>query len=162
MSLNIYALPNVDLGADMIIDEDQTVILGTQQGHPEYIWSTGETTDFIVINAADLNLGVNIISVTVTSSNDCAVEDEISITVIEGAGIESDIANSYSVYPNPTNGIIEIKGNNFVSVNIFDYTGKEVLTSKENRLDLSDFAKGIYIVKINTNTNTYSSKLILQ
>jgi hypothetical protein len=162
MSLNIYALPNVDLGADMIIDEDQTLILGTQQGHPEYLWSTGETTNFIVISAADLNLGINIISVTVTSSNDCAVEDELSITVIEGAGINSDIANSYSVYPNPTNGIIEIKGENFVSVSIFDYTGKEILSSKESRLDLSDFAKGIYIVKINTDTNTFSSKLILQ
>ncbi len=162
MTLAIYPLPVVDLGEDIIVDEDQILVFGAQQGHPEYLWSTEATTEFIIVNASDLELGENTISVTVTSSNGCSVTDEITITVIPGAGIDTDIANKFSVYPNPSNGIIEIKGNEIISVNVLNYTGKTMLTTNQNRIDLSDFAKGIYIVQINAKSGIFTSKVVLQ
>ncbi len=162
MSLSIYPLPIVDLGADMLVDDDQIIVLGAQLGHPNYLWTTGETTNFITIDADTLNQGINTISLTVTSSNGCSVTDEIIITVIPGVGVDTENAENYSVFPNPSNGIIEISGNNIDTINIMDYTGKLVLSSSQSIIDLSNLAKGIYIIQINTKSNNYTSKIVLQ
>ena len=162
MSLSIYNLPGVDLGSDIFVDETQTIILGVETGHPEYLWSTGATTDFIIIEASELELGPNTFSVTVTSNNDCIAEDEVIITVIPGAGIESNKLKDFSVYPNPSNGIINISGEDIISIDIFDSLGRYVVSTLERQIDLKDLAKGIYTIKISTKETSVNTKLILE
>ncbi|HOZ29808.1 MAG TPA: T9SS type A sorting domain-containing protein, partial [Bacteroidales bacterium] len=162
LTLNIYNLPGVNLGTDIIADETQVIILGVETGHPEYLWSSGATTDFIVVDASTLGIGEHTFSVTVTSANECVAEDEIVITVIPGAGVDSDNIKSISIYPNPTNGIINISGNDIISIDIFDNAGKHILTTEEQNIDLSDLAKGMYFIKINTTKNSLNSKIIIE
>ncbi|MDD3860195.1 MAG: T9SS type A sorting domain-containing protein, partial [Bacteroidales bacterium] len=162
MSLSIYNLPGVDLGSDIIADESQVIILGVETGHPEYLWSTEATTDFIVVDASTLGLGDHTFSVTVTSTNDCVAEDEILITVIPGAGVDSNNIKSISIYPNPSQGIINIAGNDIISIDIYDNLGKHVLSTIDREIDLSYLAKGIYTIKISTKENSVNSKLILE
>jgi hypothetical protein len=162
MILSILPSPNVDLGEDMIVDEDQVLIFGTQLGHPEYLWSTGATTDYIVVNASDLELGINTISVTVTGNNDCVSTDEVIITVIPGASIETENINKYSVYPNPSTGIINIEGENILNINIFDCFGREVLSTKERQIDISSLSDGVYTIMIVSENQKHTSKLIKQ
>jgi hypothetical protein len=59
---------------------------------------------------------------------------------------------SISVYPNPVNSLLHIKngnGLNISNVSLIDLTGKTVYSSKNsNSIDVSNLAKGIYIIKI--------------
>lgn len=160
VEIDVLASPIVDLGEDLIVDEDQILIFGTQLGHSEYLWSTGDTTDFITLNASDLNLGTNVISVTVTGTNGCEGFDEVVITVIPGAAVDTELVNRFAVYPNPTSGILNIAGENIESSEIYNYLGQSILTTKENKIDLSSYPAGVYFVKILTSDKTITVKFI--
>ncbi len=71
-----------------------------------------------------------------------------------------------SIYPNPTNGIINIKSieNSVKQISIINITGEIVLTipdiQTDETVDLSDFENGIYIVRIQTDKGIIIKKII--
>ncbi|QRM88041.1 T9SS type A sorting domain-containing protein [Lacinutrix sp. WUR7] len=68
------------------------------------------------------------------------------------------------IYPNPTNGILNIKTTKTIEkIDLFNMLGKLVL-SKENvkEIDLSNLVTGIYIAKIYGEHNIISKKIIKQ
>ena len=79
--------------------------------------------------------------------------------------------NGFSLYPNPTNDTFFIKSKTDVlatKINLFDTTGKLILSKKleatpENSISVANFAKGMYVVTIETtNGNRYNTKLIVE
>ena len=71
-----------------------------------------------------------------------------------------------SVYPNPVNNVVNIKVDNTDSFNIelFDMSGKLLLTQNGNTnlttLNVSDFSKGQYIVRVSQNNNIVIRKIV--
>jgi hypothetical protein len=71
--------------------------------------------------------------------------------------------------PNPANNIATINIKNFernsVVANIIDVTGniirEQKLINEVNTIDVSDLSNGTYFVKINSNKNTKTLKLII-
>ena len=72
--------------------------------------------------------------------------------------------NNLLIYPNPTGSIINIKSNNNFSSTIYDINGKKILYTKSKIIDISDFSKGIYIIKIKDeiNNSIETKKIIKQ
>ncbi len=72
------------------------------------------------------------------------------------------------MYPNPigNNQDLFIKGlkNETTTISIFDVTGKEILNQKmlTDQLSISNVSKGMYLVKIETETKTVTKKLIIK
>jgi len=73
------------------------------------------------------------------------------------------------IYPNPSNGKfrIDMTERNVEQITILDISGR--LIHKENlkqqsskEIDLSEFAKGIYILKLNVNNKELTSKIIIE
>ena len=59
--------------------------------------------------------------------------------------------NNIVLYPNPTSDLItiDIKGyNGPVNVELYDLTGKLIKTTNNTIISLKDYAKGIYIFKV--------------
>jgi len=91
------------------------------------------------------------------------------------AGVPAEVAeinkNMISVYPNPSNGIINIKLPKTVNrpgFDIYDLNGKLIYqhkinkTSKNYKLDLHRLSKGNYILKVQAEQIIYSSKIIIK
>jgi len=92
-----------------------------------------------------------------------------------GAGItENNAINNISIFPNPTENNVKI---NFtvntlqnVQLSLLDIIGNSVYNETmtnfignfDKSLDLSKYAKGIYIVRIKANNNTYNQKLVIK
>jgi hypothetical protein len=72
--------------------------------------------------------------------------------------------DGFAIYPNPSTGIIAIKAENTVQINVTDVLGKVVFSASNvsNNIDLSELQKGIYFVKISDDTKTSTQKLILK
>ncbi|WP_299889084.1 T9SS type A sorting domain-containing protein [uncultured Lacinutrix sp.] len=58
----------------------------------------------------------------------------------------------YSIFPNPAKDVITIKGleNNLNRVEVYSVSGQKIITKTSNRIDVSKFNSGIYILKIET------------
>ena len=59
-------------------------------------------------------------------------------------GIENVKTSVFSVYPNPSNTFVNVDGD-FTLINIYDSQGKLMLQTREKKIDVSRFAKGIYL-----------------
>lgn len=79
-------------------------------------------------------------------------------------GIESNQSTEISVYPNPTNGNLNIEVNENSIVSLFDLNGRLVKTenvySTILNWNISDLENGVYILTIETNGTIYSQKVV--
>jgi hypothetical protein len=76
---------------------------------------------------------------------------------------------SFSVYPNPSNGIVHLRANGTsrsADYEVYDMTGKPVQTgivkNLDNTLNMSNLAKGMYFIKLHTEAGVETHKLIIQ
>jgi len=71
-----------------------------------------------------------------------------------------------SIYPNPSDGMFSISGENIESIEVYDITGKLVMQQNINAnnatIDLTNKAKGIYTLKSYNGNNVSVSKLIVE
>jgi hypothetical protein len=77
------------------------------------------------------------------------------------------IKDDYTLFPNPTNGKVEFKGNELTinQIDIFDNVSrlvKQINGISENSLDLNELKDGIYFVKIQTENGNLNQKIIIK
>ena len=89
----------------------------------------------------------------------------------ENSGINDfyiDVNREIIIYPNPANNNFKVKSlsaeSDFLTIGIYDNSGSFItnLSKRNDVYDISDFSRGIYILKICTDNETYFSKLIKQ
>lgn len=82
--------------------------------------------------------------------------------VVDFVGLD-EINNELSVYPNPSNGVVNIIGiENIERVQVVDMNGRVVLEENNNVLDLRNLAKGAYNLKIYTLNSMTNLRVILK
>jgi len=127
---------------------------------------TSQDTDGDIVTD-DVAYKIFILSVSdgiIANLNSLSCESN-EITISINTSIQYDSKVLVSIYPNPTNGIINLTG--FfqpVWLKISDITGKTIFTSDyfPSQIDLSGQSKGIYFVKIISENKVYTQKLIIQ
>ena len=156
----IYAAPVVNLGADVVISSPQTAILDAGAGFASYLWSTGETTQTIVVNST------NTYSVVVTDVNGCTGTDDVMVTVY--VGISKINSGTLNIYPNPVHSELTVLLPSSMAaeeklLKLCDVTGRIVLSETLNgsglhSINVEAFAKGVYILSL----ESLSQKRVVQ
>jgi Secretion system C-terminal sorting domain len=121
-----------------------------------------------------VGMGMYLITYTYSDINTCTNSDTATVTVDLCSGIVSNGSYDVSLYPNPTNGMLNISINNAnfseMKISILDVQGKVVYNSLESNVTneykkeiaLSDIAKGIYYIKFTSTNGVTVHKLIVQ
>jgi hypothetical protein len=82
-----------------------------------------------------------------------------STAINEFDNLNTDI----SLFPNPVNGIVNIKTNNkIVDVEICDLSGRLILKDNKPTINISGYDAGVYFIKIKTDKKYSSQKIIIQ
>ena len=109
--------------------------------------------------------------VYIVDANGCESNLEVTVTVDISNGVEdTDFANSLKVYPNPSTGLLTIKGdfnkNHDLKVEVLDVIGKQVMsrnwqtgTAMSQTLDLTSMAEGMYILRFTMENEVHSVKI---
>jgi hypothetical protein len=163
----------VDLGEDVQVEIDDIVTLvAGENSNNEYLWSTGETTPSISFMAQE-----NVtISVNVTTAEGCTSGDVINVELINPLGVDEDEnGNSVRFFPNPTPGNLSLelglnKAVTNLQITIMDISGKAIdqkmIPAAQNRqvinLDLSQAAKGIYLVNVKADELNLTERVVKQ
>ena len=78
-------------------------------------------------------------------------------------GVDENMTQSVSIYPNPTKDMLTVKADNLSSVEIYNSIGQMVYSktadANETVINTSDFEAGIYMVRINANGNEVTKKI---
>ena len=128
-----------------------------------YIWNNGQTGSSIQIDSSGMYWCL------VTDVNGC-----ISDTAFYNYTVNSTnnfLSNSLYIFPNPTSGIINISliNNSKTKLSITNLLGEKIYESIINKkgninqkINISNFANGIYIIHLSTNTEIVIKKIILE
>lgn len=81
----------------------------------------------------------------------------------------NEVENNFVIYPNPSNGIVNISSNQANAIiKVFDVTGKLVYSQQNNgkqnniELDLSALSNGVYLIQAHTeNGNVSNNKVVI-
>ena len=119
-----------------------------------YLWSDGATT----ITTAVTPTLTTTYTVTVTELG-CSADAFVTVNVSNCNGVKELVANGIAIYPNPTNGILnisistELAGN--TSIEVYDALGKlvikDLLSSETTTLNTLKLIDGMYVYKIINN-----------
>jgi hypothetical protein len=80
-------------------------------------------------------------------------------------GMEDAITVETSVYPNPSNGIIQVSSNQPGYVKVMDITGHMVFSGEihsELKVDLTNQSEGMYLIQVETNGHVSNHKIIVK
>ena len=73
---------------------------------------------------------------------------------------ENAIDQRVVVFPNPTNGLVKVVGNEIERIETYSIIGQMVKETEGNVLDLSDQEPGTYIIKVITPSGTITNQII--
>jgi hypothetical protein len=175
VTVNVFESVSANAGEDVTVcldDNTVTLTAAASSGGDQFLWSTGETTSSIIVSPeVDTEY-------TVTVYNELDYDtDEVMVFVNDCIDTEvPDDSESleFLVYPNPTFGDLNIKITgllNVSSIHLYDLSGKalysETISDGEEQtyiktLNLSNFAAGIYLLKLVDNRNVITKKIVLR
>jgi hypothetical protein len=163
----VNSLPNINItSSDSILCSGSAAIL-TASGANTYIWNTTATTSTLAVSPiATANY-----SVTGTDGNGCVNTDYFTQLVSICSGIREIAGENIIVnmYPNPTNGILNIKMetlNEPINIEITNVVGQvvmqETIATQQTSLNISNLINGIYFVKITEKNKLIGTQKIIK
>ena len=171
--LNIFPVPQVDLGQDQAITGLQTIIIGTSPNYESYLWNTGSAQNFVVITGSTLGEGTFTYWLTANNVYGCSVSDSVLVTVFGDVGVsENNISALINVYPNPAHDYIYIllpeKTETPSGIIVTSALGNKLIEIDKssafepiNRIDVSRLPKGLYFIQVNFKNNIKTGKFTI-
>ncbi len=170
-----------EAGQNQTINFDETCSLtGNALNQSSVEWTTDGTGSFddqtslqtiYTPSTEDINNEGVTLTLTAYDDNDNAFSDNLFLTIIPEVSIKEQ-KMEVSIFPNPTNGILNIKLNNNsnnISLKLISLTGSTIYknnykTEQNNNLinlDLSNLSAGTYFLKIQDDKSVKVKKIII-
>jgi len=159
----------VEPAINVTVDNTLTPTLSANQTGATYQWLDCNNGNAVIPSETGQTFTATVngnyaVEITVGSCVDTSACENIT-----GVGINETANHVVSIYPNPTNGMVNINfgGNNStVNYSISSIEGKVVETGKTSTnnitVDLSTESKGVYFIRINTESTSSVYKLVRQ
>ena len=143
-----------------------------------YKWNSGQTTALI----KDLPGGKYICTITDSKGNKRITDTILIRTIINQRSDSTNIKDSkcigcvsqdeeleksLSIYPNPTNGKVNIEFKNKrtpINITISDVTGRKIIFYQSftgSEINLSTYSEGVYTISVSNDTASFSKKILL-
>ena len=161
--LDQYGFSAIGVGR-VVVSSDNTTATMDFIGEGAFFWSvaTGEDGQ---TNVSAVNINCNGISANQFMNANYTINrrSALSVRLIRDAplSVGSIEKSKVFIYPNPVNDVLNIDSQEAVlNVEIFDLLGNQILVSKSKTINVGTLQKGIYIVKIETDSETLIEKII--
>ncbi|NQY30951.1 MAG: T9SS type A sorting domain-containing protein [Flavobacteriaceae bacterium] len=82
--------------------------------------------------------------------NEAIVTNTATTEIVNALGVEDYKLSNYSVYPNPTSGVLVINSKIAIAqIEVYNYLGQVVMeNTKQDTIDISNLDTGLYFIKI--------------
>jgi hypothetical protein len=158
----------LDLGPNEIICVDDELLLFGPVGY-DYIWQDGSTNQFYYLVGSEVGEGTYNIVLNVSNADGCEALDAITVVVESCVSVdEGEVANLPMIYPNPASEVVNITnlGNHQSVIRLFDMSGRAVFEDQspngQYTLLCGQFASGVYIVEIQSDSTKFTQRLVIQ
>jgi hypothetical protein len=151
--------------------------INTSTNSSTYQWNFGDNTQQVnFTNATHTYFTSGNYTVTLVAQNSCGSDTAIvpvnGVCSVIGSILDVNSSDNVAIYPNPTNSKITLTFENvdarLMKVEIVSITGQVLFTETKNQfhgkfqqeIDMNKFAQGVYFVRIVTDGNSITKKVI--
>lgn len=161
LTLTVNPTPNLFIisGQDTVTENQIEIYFTPNNSNVTYTWNvqSGNITNQICNDTTEIQWGTSgtgYIYVVAENQYGCK-SDTASLEVTIGTTSVNELINNNNVtiYPNPVKDIITVKSNVLFTMEIYDLTGKKILTSKTKHTNISSINTGMYIILIKDKYN---------
>jgi PKD repeat protein len=143
--------------------QNTTTFLNHSQsrGNADYLWDFGDSNSDTVENPQHTynNDGNYLVKLETKYCN--ATDTSSNIVQILWNGVNYDNSTGFAkIYPNPASSKVFIEVADLLEIWIYNSNGELIHKQFENTINLNDFSKGTFILKIKTKTETIFKSLI--
>ncbi|MDD4149780.1 MAG: T9SS type A sorting domain-containing protein [Bacteroidales bacterium] len=163
LNLTINELPVVSIsGIDNFycVYADPVSMIGTPSGGT----FSGQGVNGNIFDPSAAGLGLWPIVYEYTDANTCTNTDTVFVDIDDCVNIEESTLNNIEIYPNPTNGIINISADQNYIVEVLDLTGRIIesvnMNNNDISIDLTSKNSGMYIIRLTNGNGTKTVKVI--
>ncbi|MFL9834154.1 choice-of-anchor J domain-containing protein [Chryseobacterium terrae] len=138
-----------------------TIISGASaQNAPYPNWAQLTYNLASTYNGQQIRVGIQCVS----ADSYMFMVDDVKITTTGSVLATDEVSKSKtSIYPNPTKGEVNIKTDKKIkSTTVFDLSGKVISTGNSEKLNLSTFTKGAYLVKVEFSDGSSKTEKIIK
>lgn len=138
----------------------------TQRANMSYYWDFGDgTTSTQMSPSHTYTTGGNYTVCLTAVDNATNIADITCISNVDPSAVVSLQENNSStikLYPNPVHDVLTIDAQNVSSVKVYSTTGVLVLDTESTTIDMSEYDNGLYIIQIQFNNQTISTKRVIK
>ncbi len=165
-SVQVNALPVITFSLSnptICVGETATI---TASGANTYSWVSGSTSASVSVNP----VSTAVYTVTGYSSQNCQVTAQVtqSVSVCTGISESEGMLSGFIIYPNPATNRVRVafESNEPVKLRILGVSGNQVYQEENyisgGDIDCTVLTKGVYFVRIFSQNQQYSKKLIIE
>ncbi len=131
------------------------------QGDIKYEYIGIEGTNYEATDQQPSDIGNYSVKAYINAAGYNSAEITAKLIIWDGLDVEGINQNNLSVYPNPANDVVNIKGE-FTEVSLINSLGNLIFTTKNKTIDLSTIPAGMYILKIDSVNGSVNKKLYVK
>ena len=159
----------IDNSNEPIVD-----LTNTSTGADSYSWDLGDgTTGVVTTDVSHEYTTNNTFTVVLYATNSCgtiSTQQNVTITnvTITNVNIASVNKSDIKIYPNPNNGLfnVELPKDDNTLITIINISGQIVYqiksTSKQNNINIENYSKGVYFVRIVSDSINTTKQIIVE
>lgn len=162
--MTVTHVSSVTLGTESVhvnCDVEEAMVAITQDGE---ILGKAEVSGGVANITFDALSSTSPLSVVATKQNYKPYEG--SISVISNVGLNEEVSNTLSIYPNPTTDFVVVETNTSGTLEIIAVNGQVIYstntTENKTTINTTEFASGVYMVRFKNATSESFSKLIVR
>ncbi|MCD4792805.1 MAG: T9SS type A sorting domain-containing protein [Bacteroidales bacterium] len=168
-TVEITVVENPVAGYSFTANNQELTFANESTNATSYSWNFGDGNSSTDVNPVHTYTSSDTYTVTLTAINGVCADDvhskDIAVTFVGISQIESNV----SIVPNPNNGIFKINLCNLniseTTVCIYSISGQIIYQSnaysKMLEIDLTNYNKGVYFVRITSGNEAFNRKIVL-
>ncbi|MCD4795474.1 MAG: T9SS type A sorting domain-containing protein [Bacteroidales bacterium] len=169
-TVEITVVENPVAGYSFTANNQELTFANESTNATSYSWNFGDGNSSTDVNPVHTYASSDTYTVTLTAINGVCADDvhskDIAVTFVGISQIESNV----KIVPNPNNGLFTIDFGNLNTsgtiVSIFTVSGQVICQLKTSsdilEVNLTNYAKGVYFVRITSGNEVYNDKIILK
>jgi hypothetical protein len=162
LTFNSIVKHTTNLQSEAFFNADDNKLRFTSNSLQNY-----ELNKSIISVRFDLN-GGNFNEADLASINAYVNGDQAALRVIGSAATAATVVNSIEVYPNPSNGLVNVSVSEDATVQVLDLNGKLVVfetsvkANEKSEINVSALSNGVYVIKIANDNFVSTKKLVIK
>ncbi len=163
----IHSTPTADFSYTVAGNTVDFTNLSTGGGGGTYLWTFGDGNTSTLENPVHTYTSTGTYTVTLEISNSCGNHSSNQQVNITTTIVEDENNSQIVIYPNPAQSSCYIESNSTIDLlQVFDLTGKLVYEELPGQnfttIGVESFAKGVYMLKIVSENNVSTAKLLIK